>query len=267
MRTRCTRAIAPSYHRSARVPCALGCALASRHDIPIPARSPSGAAHGERAASCHALSKELVEGVAQRTGGVPLFVEEVTRLLLERGEQGGTQAIPPTLQHSLMARLDRLGPAREVAQIGAVIGRDFSYALIRTVAGTDELTLQTALERLAEADILLVQGEHGTQLLLQARAYTGCGLREFTQELASGLTPPYCRSAARNLTGHENQPALIAHHFAQAGQMEEAIEWWGKAGQRSLERSAFVEAVKHFQLGRLPNCDFTGRAHAKARRN
>ena len=76
-------------------------------------------------AARHALSKEVVEGVSERTGGVPLFVEEVTRLLLERGEQGGTQAIPPTLQQSLTARLDRLGPAREVAQIGAVIGRRF----------------------------------------------------------------------------------------------------------------------------------------------
>jgi predicted ATPase len=78
-------------------------------------------------AARHALSNEVIEGVTERTGGVPLFVEEVTRLLLERGEQGGIQAIPPTLQQSLMARLDRLGPARDVAQIGAVIGRDFSY--------------------------------------------------------------------------------------------------------------------------------------------
>ena len=84
---------------------------------------------GELAAR-HALPKEVVDGVTERTGGVPLFVEEVTRLLLERGEQGGIQAIPPTLQQSLTARLDRLGPAREVAQIGAVIGRDFSYALV-----------------------------------------------------------------------------------------------------------------------------------------
>src|SRR5215469_778808 len=76
-------------------------------------------------ATRHALSKELIDGVTERSGGVPLFVEEVTRLLLEGGEHGGGQAIPPTLQHSLMARLDRLGPAREVAQIGAVIGRDF----------------------------------------------------------------------------------------------------------------------------------------------
>jgi predicted ATPase len=106
----------------------------------------------------HALSKELVDGVTERAGGVPLFVEEVTRLLLERGEQGGIHAIPPTLQQSLMARLDRLGPAREVAQVGAVIGRDFSYALLRATAGMDDAALQQALERLAEADILLVQG-------------------------------------------------------------------------------------------------------------
>jgi predicted ATPase len=79
---------------------------------------------GELAAR-HALPKEVIDGVTERTGGVPLFIEEVTRLLLERGEQGGIQAIPPTLQQSLTARLDRLGPAREVAQIGAVIGRGF----------------------------------------------------------------------------------------------------------------------------------------------
>jgi class 3 adenylate cyclase len=97
----------------------------------------------------HALAKDVVEDVAARTGGVPLFVEEVTRLLLERGEQGGVQAIPPTLQQSLMARLDRLGPAREVAQIGSVIGRGFSYGLLRDVAGIEDAALQAALEKLA----------------------------------------------------------------------------------------------------------------------
>ena len=106
----------------------------------------------------HALSKELIEGVNERTGGVPLFVEEVTRLLVERGAQGGVQAIPPTLQQSLAARLDRLGPAREVAQVGAVLGRDFVYALLPIVAGLDESALQRALERLAEADMLFIEG-------------------------------------------------------------------------------------------------------------
>ena len=112
---------------------------------------------GELAAR-HALPKEIIEGVTERGGGVPLFVEEVTRLLLERGELGGVQAIPPTLQQSLTARLDRLGPAREVAQIAAVIGRDFSYALLRTVAEMQDTPLQLTLDRLADADILLVQG-------------------------------------------------------------------------------------------------------------
>jgi predicted ATPase len=119
---------------------------------------------GELAAR-HALPNEVVDGVTERTGGVPLFVEEVTRLLLERGERGGIQAIPPTLQQSLTARLDRLGPARDVAQIGAVIGRDFSYGLLRAVANMEDASLQMALERLAEADILLVQGLPRTPII------------------------------------------------------------------------------------------------------
>jgi hypothetical protein len=89
-------------------------------------------------ASRHALSKDVVQGVSERTAGVPLFVEEVTRLLLEKGEQGGAQTIPPTLQLSLAARLDRLGEAREIAQIGAVLGRGFSYALLAAVAALDD---------------------------------------------------------------------------------------------------------------------------------
>lgn len=83
----------------------------------------------------------MIDGVTERTGGVPLFIEEVTRLLLERGEQGGIHSIPPTLQQSLTARLDRLGSAREVAQIGAVIGRDFTYWLLRTLTGMDDASL------------------------------------------------------------------------------------------------------------------------------
>ena len=105
----------------------------------------------------HALAHEVVDDVAARTGGVPLFVEEVTRLLLEGG-QGGIQVIPPTLQQSLMARLDRLGPAREVAQVGSVIGRGFSYRLLQAVAGMDNAPLEAALEKLSDADIVLVEG-------------------------------------------------------------------------------------------------------------
>ena len=132
-------------------------------------------------ASRHALSDEMIDGVGERTGGVPLFVEEVTRLLLERDVQGGAQAIPPTLQQSLAARLDRLGEAREVAQIGAVLGRDFSYRLLSdvssTAAGFDELRLQAALDRLMEADLLFVDGAPPTaayrfkHALIQDAAY------------------------------------------------------------------------------------------------
>jgi len=196
----------------------------------------------------HALPKEVVDGVTERTGGVPLFVEEVTRLLLERGEQGGTQAIPPTLQQSLTARLDRLCPAREVAQIGAVIGRGFSYALLCTVAGMEDAQLQIALERLAEADILLVQGlppeseYRFKHALIQDAAYENL-LKSRRQVLhrrvAEALRDKFAASAA-------TEPELLAHHCTQAGMTEVAIEWWGKAGQRSLERSALVEAVAQF---------------------
>ena len=192
----------------------------------------------------HALSKELIEGVNERTGGVPLFVEEVTRLLVERGEQGGVQAIPPTLQQSLAARLDRLGPAREVAQIGAVLGRDFVYALLRDVAEIDEPALQASLDRLADADLLFVEGAPPAgQLSLQARADPGRGLREPAQEPPPGAASPRGRGVARRERAEPNRS--IAHHFTQAGLDDLAIEWWGKAGDQALRRSAFQEAIAH----------------------
>ena len=192
----------------------------------------------------HALSRDIIEGVNERTGGVPLFVEEVTRLLLERGEQGGAQAIPPTLQQSLAARLDRLGAAREIAQIGAVLGRGFSYALLRSVAGLDERALQSSLERLAEADLLFVEGDGAaSDLPLQARADPGRGLRQPAQEPPPGAASPRGRNPARQRNGPE--PEAIAHHFTEAGLDDLAIEWWGKAGDQALRRSAFQEAIAH----------------------
>ena len=191
----------------------------------------------------HALPRDIVEGVSERTGGVPLFVEEVTRLLLERGEQGGAQAIPPTLQQSLAARLDRLGAARETAQIGAVLGRGFSYALLQSVAGLDEGALQSALERLAEADILFVEGD-GAQAtyrfkhaLIQDAAYDSL-LKSRRQALHRRAAEILCESASP-------EPEAIAHHFTQAGLDDLAIEWWGKAGDQALRRSAFQEAIAH----------------------
>jgi predicted ATPase len=200
---------------------------------------------GELAAR-HALSADVVEGVSERTGGVPLFVEEVTRLLLERGEAGGLQVIPPTLQQSLAARLDRLGEAREVAQIGAVLGRDFTYALLRAVSGLDESALQPALDRLAGADLLLVEGA-GPQAnyrfkhaLIQDAAYDSL-LKSRRQALH--------RRAAEILAGQPEraaaEPEVIAHHFTQGGLDDLAIEWWGRAGDQALRRSAFQEAIAH----------------------
>jgi predicted ATPase len=214
-----------------------------------------------RLAAQHALSTEVVEDVTERTGGVPLFVEELTRLLLERGEQGGIQAIPPTLQQSFTARLDRLGAAREVAQIGSVIGRSFSYALLRATTAMDDAPLQAALERLAEADILLVQGlppyadYRFKHALIQDAAYENL-LKSRRQSLhrriAETLRDQVVGPAA------PVEPELLAQHFTEAGLTEAAIEWWGKAGQRSLERSALVEAAEQLtraldQITSLPS--------------
>jgi class 3 adenylate cyclase/predicted ATPase len=200
---------------------------------------------GELAAR-HALSQDVVEGVSERTGGVPLFVEEVTRLLLERGEAGGLQAIPPTLQQSLAARLDRLGEAREVAQIGAVLGRDFSYALLSAVGAVDDSALQSALDRLGEADLLIAEGA-GPQAnyrfkhaLIQDAA---------CDSLLKSRRQALHRRAAEILRDQPERaaaaPEVIAHHFTEAGLADLAIEWWGKAGDQALRRSAFQEAIAH----------------------
>ena len=215
---------------------------------------------GEIAAR-HALSREVVEGVSERTGGVPLFVEEVTRLLLERGEAGGLQAIPPTLQQSLAARLDRLGEAREVAQIGAVLGRDFSYSLLRALAAcrwdrrtprtpllaaVDDRGLQSAVDRLVDADLLFVQGA-GAQAtyrfkhaLIQDAAYESLlkSRRQALHHRAGEILRDRPESAVA-------EPEAIAHHFTEAGFDDLAIEWWGKAGDQALRRSAFQEAIAH----------------------
>ena len=207
----------------------------------------------------HALPRDVVEDVAARTGGVPLFVEEVTRLLLERGEQGGIEAIPPTLQQSLMARLDRLGPAREVAQVGSVIGRGFSYDLLRNVARIEEAALQAALEQLADADIVLVQGlppdsdYRFKHALIQDAAYEN--LLKSRRQVLHRRVAETLRDKFIDTT--EAEPELVAHHFTQAGLTEAAIEWWGKAGQQSLDRSALVEAAAQLtralnQIGTLP---------------
>ena len=181
-------------------------------------------------ASRHALSDEMIDGVGERTGGVPLFVEEVTRLLLERDAQGGAQAIPPTLQQSLAARLDRLGEAREVAQIGAVLGREFSYRLLRDVsssaAGFDELRLQAALDRLTEADLLFADGAPPTaayrfkHALIQDAAYESL-LKSRRQALhrraAEALRDAERRARSDRPSFHRGRPRRSRHRMVGQG--------------------------------------------------
>ena len=165
-------------------------------------------------ASRHALSDETIDGVGDRTGGVPLFVEEVTRLLLERDAQGGAQAIPPTLQQSLAARLDRLGEAREVAQIGAVLGRDFSYQLLRDVSSTrrrilDDAPAQPAGSAYGSRPPVRRRRPSDRRLPLQARTDPGRRLREPAQEPPSGASPPRGRGVARlERRGRSDRPSF-----------------------------------------------------------
>ena len=155
-------------------------------------------------------------------------------------------AVPASLHASLMARLDRLGPAKEVAQIGAVIGREFSHALLATTARKPEAELGSALDRLIAAGLLFRQGAppHATYLfkhaLVQDAAY-GTLLREPRRALHARIAEAIENQFAEIA---DNQPELLARHCTEAGLIEKAAGLWGKAGQRSLARSALVEAVE-----------------------
>ena len=196
------------------------------------------------------------QDIVERTDGIPLFVEEMTKAVLEAESEGAAQwtaaaipsptlAVPASLQASLMARLDRLGPAKEVAQIGAAIGREFSHALLSAVVRKPEPELASALDRLIAAGLLFRQGvpPHSSYLfkhaLVQDAAY-GTLLREPRRALhariAETLENQFTEIA-------ESQPELLARHCSEAGLIEKAAQFWAKAAERSLERSAFVEAV------------------------
>jgi predicted ATPase/class 3 adenylate cyclase len=199
---------------------------------------------GELAAR-HALSQEVIEGVSERTGGVPLYVEEVARLLLEHGEAGGLQAIPPTLQQSLAARLDRLGEAREVAQISAVLGRDFTYAQLQAVGGVDDHALQSALDKLADADLLIADGAaheanyRFKHALVKDAAYQSL-LKSRRQQLHARVAQVF---EDRFPVVVETQPELLAYHLTEAGLDARAADAWARAGRAALDRSAMREAA------------------------
>jgi predicted ATPase/class 3 adenylate cyclase len=217
------------------------------------------------------LLASIRQDIVERTDGVPLFIEEMTKAVVEAGgpdhaERAVTSipapslAVPASLHASLMARLDRLGSAKEVAQIGAVIGREFSHALLAAVARKEEAALQAALDRLTGAGLLFRQGTppHATYLfkhgLVQDAAYSTL-LRERRRRLhariAEVLETEFPEIA-------ESQPELLARHHTEAGAIERAAGFWGKAGQRSLERSALHEAAEQLtralsQIATLPS--------------
>jgi class 3 adenylate cyclase/predicted ATPase len=223
----------------------------------------------ERLVGNKQLPASIRQDITERTDGIPLFVEEMTKAVLEASSESaeGTPAVvpssaftvPASLHASLMARLDRIGPGKEIAQIGSAIGREFSYALLATVARKPEAELGSALDRLIAAGLLFRQGvpPHATYLfkhaLVQDVAY-GTLLREPRRAL-HGLIAETLESQFAEIA--ERQPELLARHYTEAGPIEKAAGLWGKAGQRSLERSAPVEAVEQFtraldQIAALP---------------
>jgi class 3 adenylate cyclase/predicted ATPase len=217
------------------------------------------------------LPADIRRDIVERADGIPLFIEEMTKAVLEAESEDEARqttaavpasalAVPASLHASLMARLDRLGPAKEVAQIGAALGREFSHPLLAAVTRKPEAELQSALDRLVEAGLLFRQGAspQATYLfkhaLVQDAAY-GTLLREPRRALhcciAETLETSFPEIA-------ENQPEVLARHCTEAGLIEKAAGLWGKAGQRSIQRSALVEAVTQLnraldQIATLPS--------------
>jgi predicted ATPase len=209
------------------------------------------------------LPQEVLVQIIEKTDGVPLFVEELTKAVLEAGVlqdvdghyvMTGTLSpfvIPSTLQDSLMARLDRLVTAKAVAQYAAVIGRQFPYDLLQAVAQLDVSTLQRELGRLVEAEIIYQRGlpPQATYLfkhaLIQDAAYQSLlksTRQQYHQRIAQVLEEQFVETAGA-------QPELLAHHYTEAGLAEKAVGYWHHAGQSAVQRSAHVEAMAHLRQG------------------
>jgi class 3 adenylate cyclase/predicted ATPase len=207
------------------------------------------------------LPANIRHDIIERTDGIPLFVEEMTKAVLEVEDEGQARltaasvpspalAVPASLHASLMARLDRLGPGKEVAQIGAAIGREFSYALLAAVSTLREIQLQDALMKLVAAELIFVRGAPPTatyvfkHALVQDAAYdtfVRSNRQQLHARIADALGTQFPEMA-------ETQPEILAHHFMQAGLIDRAILWGRKAGDLAIRRSANREAVGH--LGR-----------------
>jgi hypothetical protein len=217
------------------------------------------------------LPRELHEQITSKADGVPLFAEELTKTVLASGQlqdagalygaagPASPFAIPMTLSDSLTARLDRLGPIKRIAQIGSVIGREFSYRLLASVAPASGPSLQHALEHLAVCELIFARGEppDSTYIfkhaLVQDAAYATL-VKSKRQQLHSRIADALIEGFPDTA---ETQPELMAHHLSQAGLTERAIEYLGKAGRRAIERSANAEAIRHLEralemVGSLP---------------
>jgi class 3 adenylate cyclase len=206
------------------------------------------------------LPPGLLDQIVERTDGVPLFVEELTKSVLESeglheagdhyvlDQPAQDLAIPTTLQASLMARVDRLGSAREVLQIGAAIGRDFSYGVLAAVAGLSDAVLQDALIRLSEAELVFLRGTPPNatytfkHALIQDAAYSAM-LRTRRQQLHAAIALVLEKRFADIV---ESTPEVIAQQFERAGQNERAIAYWQKAAERDLRRFAMKESIAHY---------------------
>jgi predicted ATPase/class 3 adenylate cyclase len=209
------------------------------------------------------LPAEVLQHIVAKTDGVPLYVEELTKMLLaspllrEEADQYlltgplRTLAIPDTLQDALMARLDQLQAAKEVAQLGAVLGREFPYDLLQAIAPQDEDTLQAGLAQLAAAELLYQRGRPPRaryvfkHALIQDAAYASLlksTRQQVHQQIAQALE-------ARFPALVETQPELVAQHYTAAGCAEQAVVYWQRAGQQASERSAYLEAVSHLTTG------------------
>jgi class 3 adenylate cyclase/predicted ATPase len=225
----------------------------------------------DRVTGNKALPESIRHDIVERTDGIPLFVEEMTKAVLEAGGQEAVEQavaeipspsviVPASLHASLMARLDRLGSAKEIAQIGAAIGREFSHLLLAAVAGKTDADLGSALNRLIEAGLLFRQGEppqasylfkHG---LVQDAAYSS-----LLRERRRGLHARVAETLEKQFPEvSESQPELVARHCTDAGLIEKAAALWAKAGRRSLARSALVEAIAQLtralhQIATLPS--------------
>jgi class 3 adenylate cyclase/tetratricopeptide (TPR) repeat protein len=209
------------------------------------------------------LPASIRQDIIERTDGIPLFVEEMTKAVLEAESEGAAVhaaaavpspavTVPASLHASLMARLDRLGPAKELAQIGAAIGREFAHALFAAVVQhRPEGELISALDRLTAAGLLFRQGlpPHANYLfkhaLVQDAAYSTL-LRAPRQKLHARIAEVLQQQFPERTSA---EPELLARHFAEGGQVEVAISYWLKAGHRAAERSADEEAVRHLRRG------------------